>query len=425
LQDKKNYKYYSGITSQVNFCSIPLRLDAYNKCDFGCGYCFAKTRQGHGRKESAQIANPNQLLKKLSRIQVGPIKSALDEFIANRIPFQLGGMSDPFTKFEKENQVTLEYISILKKFNYPFLISTKSTLVSSPEYLEALNGANCYIRFSTTVIDEKERKKIDQGGSSYFDICKSAKKLSNLGIPVSFRFQPIIPGHENFSKKMIEQASSSGAKHISLEFLKVPIDANKKFAPNLKKLLSGNPIDEYKYLGAELKGREYILPLQYRSKHLLAMYQSIKEKDMTVGFADNDLLIHSDGKTCCSAADLYLKNANFFLSNVIGVTKNKKIPLSIKLSEIFNHWHPENSVTNYLNSKSRIGFKCVGQPDWKSYYSRVWNGHSGLYSPDFFDGIIRTNKKDEDGNIIYARTQSDFERGLSEIKRKIRNTPQS
>jgi DNA repair photolyase len=103
-----------------------LRLDSYNSCQFGCTYCFASTRQGFGRNSSLKISNPQALRDRIERVVSGKISSALDEFIENRIPFQLGGMSDPFTKIESNKNVSFEYLKILKEYDYPVIISTKS-----------------------------------------------------------------------------------------------------------------------------------------------------------------------------------------------------------------------------------------------------------------------------------------------------------
>ena len=182
------YQYYAGLTSQLAFCATPLRLDSYNNCQFGCTYCFANTRQGHGRKSELKVSNPSSLLKRLQRVEKGDVNSALDEFIQRRIPFQLGGMSDPFTLIESKKKVTLEYLKILKYYNYPVIISTKSDLIAEEEYLSILKGSNCYVRFSTTVVEEQYKSMIDKGCPSIERITIAAKKIIDIGIPVPFGF---------------------------------------------------------------------------------------------------------------------------------------------------------------------------------------------------------------------------------------------
>lgn len=413
----KNYKYYSGLTSQLPFCAMPLRLDAYSKCQFSCGYCFASTRQGYGRNEAFKISNPESLIKRLERVSSGYINSALDEFIAQRIPFQLGGMSDPFTKSEESKEITLDYLKILKHFNYPVVLSTKSDLIASSKYLELLAGANVYVRFSVTVVDESYRAMIDRGCPPLNMIAKAAHDLSSLGIPVSFRLQPIIPGYEVSFDNLLEVAKDSGVKHLSAEYLKVPIDANKKFSQTLKNLLGGDPIKFYRSLGAAKLGREYLLPLDYRAKHLIKMATLSREQDITFGFADNDLLIHSDGTSCCSAADLYLKDASFFDANLVGVSKNKLEGDKLYFGDLVNKWMPKKPVSTYLNSSARLKVDTSDIQEWPLYLQEMWKGAFGVYKPSYFDGIELTNEFDECGLPVYKRHKSDFEKQYEKMRR--------
>tara|TARA_R110001632_G_scaffold35828_4_gene90406 strand:- start:77429 stop:78700 length:1272 start_codon:yes stop_codon:yes gene_type:complete len=405
----KPYKYYASLTSQVGFCATPLRLDPYNKCQFSCEYCFASTRQGYGRKEKLQIGNPKSLLNRLTRVFDGKVSSALDELISLRVPFQLGGMSDPFTKLEANEKITLEYLKILKRFDYPVIISTKSNRIIESEYLDVITGSNIYVRFSTTIVAPNLRNKIDRGCLPIEALAEAAKTLHYEGIPVCFRFQPIIPGHENHYQDILELAHHSNVKHISAEFLKCPIDANKKFGKNLIETLSGNPIQHYKELGAKRQGREYILPIEYRAKSLEKMYIEAREKNITFGFADNDLLLHSDGNACCSASNLYLKNANYFTANIVHVAKNKAVGEKIYFNDFLSGWVPKHAISTYLNSKSRIITSEKDKPEWLSYLKEMWSGNLGVFTPSFFDGIEKTNEYDEHGLSVFIRTKSIFQ----------------
>lgn len=413
-----NYKYYSGLTSQLAFCSTPLRLDAYNNCQFSCGYCFAATRQGHGRKNSLQISDPNILEKKLKRIFAGNIKSSLDECIANRVPFQLGGMSDPFSPIEKKRKVSLRYLQILADFNYPVIISTKSSLISEPEYLKVLSRSNAYVRFSTTVIDEMWRYEVDKGTPLINQILYSSEKISNLGIPVSFRFQPIIPGFENELERMVKSVSNAGAKHISLEYLKVPLDANQNFSQSLKNILCKNPIDFYIQLGAKKQGREYILPLKVRQPWLLSAFDLIKKENIRVGFADNDLLLHSDGNSCCNSSDEFLKGAGYFDANIASLLKSKDINQFIFFDEFLKRFIPKFDVSSHMNSKARLNEAHGLDYNWLVYLDNIWRGHLGIFKPSFFDGVEHTDELDSKGRPVYVRRLSEFEEALQALKKQ-------
>jgi DNA repair photolyase len=405
----KSYKYYAGLTSQVGFCATPLRLDPYNRCQFSCAYCFASTRQGFGRRSELQIGNPTSLLNRLTRVFEGKVSSALDELISIRVPFQLGGMSDPFTKLETKEKITLEYFKILKKFDYPVIVSTKSNQITDKEYLDVISGSNIYVRFSTTIVAPNIRGKIDRGCLPIEDLAISARILHNEGIPVCFRFQPIIPGHEEHFKNVMDLAISSNVKHISAEYLKCPIDANIKFGKHLIDTLSGNPIQHYQKLGAVKQGREYILPSEYRIPRLAKMAVVARDSGMTFGFADNDLLLHSDGNACCAASNLYLKNANYFTANIVSLAKRKAVGEKLYFHDFLSGWIPKQSISTYLNSKARITILDTSKPEWLSYLQEMWSGKLGVYTPNYFDGVESTSEYDDYGLPIFIRTVSKYE----------------
>jgi len=409
---RKTYKYSTSLTSQLAFCATPLRLDSYNNCQFSCGYCFARTRAGFGRDEKLQFASPDALRKRMERVSAGIIKSALDEFISRRIPFQMGGMSDPFSPIEVKEKRTLQFIRILNEYDYPFIVSTKSNLAGTIEYSSALSEANAYVRFSTTVVDERSRSGLDKGCASISEISYAAERLSSLGVPVSFRFQPIIPGHERSSESLLSTAFNCGVKHVSAEYLKVPLEANTKFSQELIDLLGGDPVSIYMALGSRKQGSEYSLPLSYRSSHLITMRNQSKSFGMTFGFADNELLLHSDGASCCSASNLYLRGANFFGANIVSLAKKKQVGERIYFSELASQWMPEHSLNSYLNSKSRLKAAQDEPVKWLSYLRKIWLGEHGQYSPLFFDGISSTGVLDEFGMPIYIRVISDFQEKL-------------
>ncbi len=419
----ESYKHYIGITSQIPFCSTPLRLDTYNQCQFSCGYCYASTRQGYGRQSALKAISPKALEDRFKRIEKGIIQSAADEFIKRKIPFQIGGMSDPFILREELVESTKNILKLLSKNNYPYIISTKSDLLSRDDYLEIIKSSNAYIRFSTTVVNEKYRGHIDRGCPDIVDLYRACEKLSSAGVPVAFRFQPIIPGYESAASKMIKNSHDSGAKHITAEYLKVPLDADRMFSNSLQKILGAKPIEMYKKMKAKIQGREYVLPLSYRAPNLIEMHRNVKNLGMTFGFADNDLLLHSDGDSCCGAANLYLKNANFFNANIVGIAKKKKLGQKIKYSDIKNQWVPYSQISPYLNSTARLPSRDKSKPDWPIYLKEMWLSQQGIYTPDYFDGIRSLTEIDEHGLPIYQRATSGFEKILRVGKAHNKSVP--
>lgn len=63
------------------------------------------------------------------------------------------------------------------------------------------------------------------------------------------------------------------------------------------------------------------------------IYKYVYPKNMTFGFADNELLFNSDRVSCCNAADLYMKEASFFRANTTGLAKSKDAGKFISFDE--------------------------------------------------------------------------------------------
>ncbi|AMO67380.1 radical SAM protein [gamma proteobacterium BDW918] len=407
---KKDYKYYLSLTSQLPFCSSPLRLDASNKCEFACAYCFASTRQGFGRNSKLQLTKAKILRERFIRIKKGRILGAIDEFIERKIPIQFGGMSDPFSKSPLSENITADLMNTLKEFHYPYILSTKSSAISSPAFIASLKDSNCYVRFSTTVINPTKRSAVDLGSSTFDEILRATEFIRKAGIPVCFRFQPIIPGHEEFAAEMIDRASNAGVNHISAEYLKVPIDADSKFRKVLRDLLPPKPVAYYVNRQASHQGREYILPTKYRQHHLLAMKHRANSHGITFGFADNDLLLFSEGNSCCSASDLYLKEANMFSANIVTMAKRMQIGELISLDDLRSEWIPKHPISSQLNSTSRINKSLIGSDaEWYVYLEELWEGRRGLYSPAFFEGITKSDATDNQGLALYKRIRTDLD----------------
>lgn len=416
VNERPRYKYYISLTSQLPFCATPLRLDASNKCEFSCAYCFASTRQGFGRDSRLQITRPSALASRLKRINDGVVGGAIDEFLQQRVPIQFGGMSDPLSKSPVETGTTQALLTTLSDYDYPTVLSSKNAALGEPPFIDLMREGNFYVRFSTTVVDPACAAQIDRGTSQFDALCRAAEKLSHQGVPVCFRFQPIIPGHEAVATKMLESAANAGVKHVSAEYLKAPIDADVKFSAALKSQLPPRPIAHYGALGATRQGREFILPMSYRLPRLMALRDACHRHGMTFGFADNDLLIHSDGMSCCSAADLYVRDAHVFAANMVGIANRLQIGERMAFDDLSTQWSPSMPVSSFLNSKARLptkqGANAPGaemepnhdeHPEWHHYLKEIWAGRLGLYAPDFFFGINDSGATDSAGLPIYER----------------------
>ncbi len=379
------YKHFLSVSSQIAFCSAPVRLDSYNSCQFSCGYCYARARTGSGRDAKLASANAASLRARLNRVSNGIISSALDEFLERRIPIQFGGMSDPLMPLEAKNRATLDIMHILKDANYPYLLSTKGSLLFEQLYIDALSDANTLVRVSFAGCSDELRNRVDRGTLNYDTFLMYVDRLRDKNIKVGLRLQPLVPGQEQHAVDMLLRLPAGSVDHISVEYLKVPVSADRKFGTALLQYFGGSVISWYRANNASLVGNEYVLPADYRKPHLKLLREVCHSRGITFGYADNDLLMMSDGVGCCSGSDIYLRDSNIFQANTLGILRNNiaksRNILTFNTDEI---WHPKGNIAQYLNSKTRIHGVDGQLKDWPSYMTASWEGTWGQYSPSYF-----------------------------------------
>lgn len=397
----QSYKYYLALTSQLPFCSIPLRLDSYSECQFACSYCFAKSRGGQKGSGPSKALDPTLLENRLKRVAAGQIHGATDEFLSKRIPIQFGGMTDPFSPWEVRKRVSLRALETLKDHDYPTVISTKSTLLASAEYARLLSEGNFYVRVSLTAIDESNTSTVESGVSSRGERIGLIERLAGFGIPVSVRLQPIVPGFEHEAHHILEMSARAGAKHVSAEFLKLPIESS---SHEFARLTSSFPelLNHYKANGAQRVGRELVMPAKMKAETLFALRQHAEALGLVFGFADNEFLLLNTFRSCCNGADLFLREASFFERNILGVLKSQQGQSEFRLEFPESAWAPNNSVLSHLNSRSRINRPgLTSRQIWDEIVRSKWNSNAPRGGPSNYWGVTDSKKLDADGNKVF------------------------
>lgn len=402
-----SYRYALSVTSQFPFCSVPLRLDAYSKCQFSCRYCFAAARGGSrplGKMQSASPQKIERLLQAAGRGEGG----VLGEMIRAQVPIHFGGMADPFPKIEDKLGVALDLLHILAKYKYPTIISAKGVPAEVERYADVLSAGRMMVQFSFAVVKPESAKHVDAGVPLLAKRLKFMSLLSSSGVPVALRLQPVFPGHEKHAELLMRLAASAGARHVAVEFLKCPVEANWRGGRFLVADSKGVQ-QTFAELGAERLGREWILPVSYRSVRALRMKRVAREVGMTFAFADNDLLHFSDGEACCTASDIYL-GASGMGFNFHRAVKRADPSGIVSFASIENEWRPAGSIAQYLNSHSRARGKTLDDQVLAG-----WN--QSLYSPSSFYGVSDSGDSDDLGRKIYLldnKLRTRFGAGASE-----------
>lgn len=398
------YEYALALTSQFYFCSLPLRLDTYSHCTFGCTYCFASARGGD-RSGQFSVINDEKFERRLFRVlRQGEVNSVLDEFVARRVPIHMGGMTDPFSSLERRSGASLRVLEILASNQYPTVISTKSDLFASKPYVDVLSDGQFVVQCSMSSTDDELLADIDCGTPGPSRLTHAAAVATDSGIPVAFRVQPLLPGREEDACDVIEMASKVGAFHVGVEHLKLPLERGWWGTRALSERLEIDLEKYFKDRRSERVGREWILPTHERLPRILELRRMVRERHMTFGAADTDLLPIGDGACCCSGIDLLPGwSGQHFKHNYAEAIRRTDSEGRIRYSSIEDEWIPRGPISRWVNSRSRIPAdpSTGAGASMSAYIARNWRGSPNGPMPEAFAGVTRAEVTDEGKRTIY------------------------
>jgi DNA repair photolyase len=396
------YETALTLTSQFYFCGLPLRLDAYSYCSYGCRYCFAKYRGGNFRQPLLKCASPRALRRwlALADARPKPNESILVEFLRQRVPIHFGGMTDPFPSFERRLGVSFELLGVLESFSYPVVISTKSPIVAETKYLDILRRMKYRIvQVSLSCLSGSFTRSVERNTPSPEIRLKVMKTLADAGVPVFCRIQPFFPSEGEDTLRLISRLSSSGCRHVAVEHLKLPIERRDTLFKDLSKALGTDPWEQYRRQGAKRIGREWVLPADMKKRNVGPLIEATRVAGMTFGAADNELQYLSDTRCCCSGVDQIPGFGNFFRHQIGYAIREARGRKEIRYDTLVDQWCPRASPDRFLNSNTRrIGPQSSTMAD---YIRSKWNSPGTQNAPSSWLGVRNGERLDRAGNTVY------------------------
>lgn len=187
----KEYKSFFKTVDTANEgtkCKYPTRLDTYGRgCSHDCSYCYAKSllnfRKMWDPKNPAEadITKIRKQIDKIAAGKCGEIKAV-----------RLGGMTDCFQPIEADRHVTYETLKYLKEKRVPYLIVTKSDLISTDEYIQVVDKDLAHIQITVTTTDDDLSLTYEKAVLPSRRI-RAIEKLHRFGFDVALRLSPFIP----------------------------------------------------------------------------------------------------------------------------------------------------------------------------------------------------------------------------------------
>lgn len=350
-----------NVSSKFAICGLPLRVDTYRTCSFGCKYCFANYRISR-KADDFQIADIDYVDMKLKKILVDGIvnpETFSDVLIANDYTWHLGGMSDPFQPAEKKFNVTRDLIEVSKKYNRHILISTKADTLYDCKPIPELHT------FHLSVTNCNDNKDYEPNISSFENRLKFYKDLKNNEFKVGIRVQPFIPNVT--TDEIIEYFKD--ADNFTIEGIKL-VTNNTEQKEMICEMLGMSTKEDFVSLGL------MNLKPEYRLKLYKPFIEKLEHYHIPYSIADNDLHYIGTNRYCCCGDRLVDKPLMFNNTAML-----KKYGKNYTLNDINDNlgcfecckcWRLFNSC------RREEGLRTV-----KEYYKSRFNRESSPFSPKF------------------------------------------
>jgi DNA repair photolyase len=273
-------------------CLYAFEVDTYGRgCIHDCVYCYAKHQlESHG-SWNRPIPFPvdiSDIWKTFYTVFETDKRSKWREVLSKRVPIRIGSMSDSFMWMDRKYKVTLEFLKLLKHYNYPHIIFTRSDLVAHDDYLRVLDPNLASVQMSISSTNDKLNKLIEPGAPSAERRLKALQKLNQNGFWTTVRINPLfpiypdgfftnpnfdhsidVPKFDYFNFEMIDQIADHGVQSLLTGFVRLSGQA-------LKGISEATNMDLKPFFGA--KKFERSSNYHYSDAEIRFYYEQIKER---------------------------------------------------------------------------------------------------------------------------------------------------
>src|ERR1700678_1805710 len=209
--------------------SFSQSINPYKGCEHGCIYCFARPTHAYlglspgADFESKLFAKPNAA-ELLARELSAP--GYVPKIIA------MGTNTDPYQPTEKRMRITRSILEVLREFNHPVGIVTKSALILRDLDILAPMAAEglAKVAVSVTTLDRKLARTMEPRAATPPKRLETIRALVEAGIPTNVMFAPVIPAlNDEELENVLTAAKEAGALSAGYVLLRLPLEIKDLF----------------------------------------------------------------------------------------------------------------------------------------------------------------------------------------------------
>ena len=204
-------------------------VNPYRGCEHGCIYCFARPTHAYlglspGLDFETKLFSKPEAASLLDKTLRKPSYSCR--------PLALGVITDGYQPIERQLKITRSILEVLREFNHPVSIITKSALIERDiDILAEMAEYNLLsVCISVTTLDAKIARTMEPRAAAPHRRLQTIRTLSSSGIPVSVLVAPVIPVlTDSEIESILEQVSDAGATSAEYILLRLPLEISDLF----------------------------------------------------------------------------------------------------------------------------------------------------------------------------------------------------
>ena len=184
-------------------CTCPKKygFNPYTGCFYRCVYCYVTSyvpRVFECRIKKNLLKRATCDLKRVDRYRV----------------ISMSNSSDPYPPMEAKLKLTRACLELFLREGCQVQVITKSDLVIRD--IDLLSKMRCVVSFTITTLKRNLSLKLEPRAPPPELRLEAMKQLSNTGVPVSLRLDPIIPSlNDTEIEQIVKAAAAAGAKHAT------------------------------------------------------------------------------------------------------------------------------------------------------------------------------------------------------------------
>lgn len=224
-------EYAKSIISHNNSPDIGFdqSINPYRGCEHGCIYCYARPSHAY-MNLSPGVDFETKIFHKVDAAALLEKELNKPKYVVS--PIMLGANTDPYQPAENKLKITRSILEVLRKYQHPVAIITKSSLIERDldilADMAAQGLASVAVSLTTLSIDLK--RTLEPRTSSPQGRLRTIKHLSTANIPVRVMAAPMIPMINDMElEHILELAAQAGAKYAAYVLIRLPHEVKDLF----------------------------------------------------------------------------------------------------------------------------------------------------------------------------------------------------